>query len=430
MKRLLLLCVAAASTGACGPAATGSGPAPAAPTSAPTAAPPKPVALPAAVVPTAPVSALQAPGALIFGAKPDYAKAVAALEPVVREAKAPAEAWLYLGIAHARSGQRKPALEAFEKASQARTGWSAPAVAAVDLLRRLGDLREARALAEQAVKQHPDDPLARSALAAVHRDAREFDAALRHLQAALAVDPRSAPALCGLGLLFVAKGDPVAALAVLERALVMQPKSADLHAARGLALRAKGDVAAAAAAYSAALKLDPQHLGAHLALGEIFIANLDYAGAEAHFRAARAAFPRDLDALLGLARARFGRKDMKGAAALYEEALALQPDGPHALYQLARIYGEHLEKPAQGLEYLRRYQAAGGTIARDDKLAALKRNLEALVERERRGQPKGPPPGKAAPGKAAPAKAAPGKATAPPAPAGGAPTPATKGGTP
>jgi tetratricopeptide (TPR) repeat protein len=437
MTRLaLLLAVVAGAAVACGPAATATRP-PVAPSPAAAAAPPATAAPRPAPLPVAPRgTGLEGAVALIFGPRPDYAAAVEkVLAPLVGQPKCPAEAWLYLGIAQARGGHGKKALAAFEKAAEARPGWTAPTVAAIDFLRRRGDLKEARALAEKTVKKHPEDPLLRAALAAVHRDAREYDAALKHLQAALAVDPRSAPALCGLGLVFVARGDPAAALTVLERALTMQAKNADLHAARGLALRARGDVAAAAAAYTGALNLDPQHLGAHLALGEIFVANLDYGGAEAHFRAAHAAYPRDLDALLGLARARFGQKDWKGAAQLYRDVLAEEPASAHALYQLARIHGEHLEKPAEGLEYLNKYLAAGGTIAPADKVAALKRNLEALAERERRGQPKGPP-GKAAPapgkGPPAPAKGAPAPARPVGAP-GAAPTPPTssaKGGTP
>jgi tetratricopeptide (TPR) repeat protein len=445
MRLALLVSLLACAALACGPAATRPAAMPATAPAAGPAAAPAAVPAPAPVV-VAPGAGLDGAKALLFGPKTDVAAIEKVLAPLLGRPKTPAEAWLYLGLAHARAGHARKALTDLEKAAEARPDWSAPVVAAVDFLRRSGELKEARALGEKAVKKQPEDPLLRAALAAVHRDAREYDAALKHLQVALTVDPRSAPALCGVGLVFIAKGDPAGALTVLDRALEMQKKSADLHAARGLALRARGEVAAAAAAYTAALKLDPQHLGAHLALGEIFVENLDYAGAEAHYRVAHAIYPRDLDALLGVARARFGLKDMKAAAQLYREVLEREPENAHALYQLARIHGEHFERPGEGLEYLNKYLATGNKLVPAEKVAVLKRNLEALAERERRGQPKGPPgktppgkaapaPGKAAPapGKAAPAPApapAPGKAAAPPAGAPPASTTPTKGGTP
>ncbi|HEY3356247.1 MAG TPA: hypothetical protein VGQ83_23545, partial [Polyangia bacterium] len=96
-------------------------------------------------------------------------------------------------------------------------------------------------------------------------------------------------------------------------------------------------------------------------------------------------------------------------------ALRLAPDEPHALYQLARIHGDFLEQPAQGVQYLKRYKATGAKLAPDEKVASLLRNFEALAERAARGQPKPAPDGKR-PG----APIAPASARAP-APASGGP---------
>lgn len=61
------------------------------------------------------------------------------------------------------------------------------------------------------------------------------------------------------------------ALATLEAAIALDPKSADAHHWRGLTLEAKGDLKAAAANFKAALERNPDHLSALEHLGYAYL---------------------------------------------------------------------------------------------------------------------------------------------------------------
>ncbi|HSD29858.1 MAG TPA: tetratricopeptide repeat protein [Vicinamibacteria bacterium] len=127
----------------------------------------------------------------------------------------------------------------------------------VALMERSGAKEAAVRAREEALARRPVDPRRHAALAAALSGVGRFDAALKHLELALKLDPGFAPALVGMGDVFWERGDPRRAAAAYARALALDPGSADAHNKMGVALAVLGDQEGAVAQFSAALRILP-----------------------------------------------------------------------------------------------------------------------------------------------------------------------------
>jgi tetratricopeptide (TPR) repeat protein len=86
----------------------------------------------------------------------------------------------------------------------------------------------------------------------------ELDAALTHLNAALAIYPRNPTAWHNLGTLHLRAGRPAPAAEAYGEAIRLFPTYADAYAGRGMALAQTGDAMGALAALGRAIELDPR----------------------------------------------------------------------------------------------------------------------------------------------------------------------------
>jgi Flp pilus assembly protein TadD len=199
-------------------------------------------------------------------------------------------------------------------------------------------------------------------------------AAIRHYQAALAIQPRYPGALNNLGLALIEGGDFVGAEQNLREAIRLKPQFSEAWSNLGLVLARSGETVSAAAAYREALRiradnadahgnlggmLDAQGRGeealAHLReavrlrpesaqthgnLGIYFARRGDIPTARGHFEEAVRLRPTSAEAHnnLGLALAQQGRLEV--AARHFREAVRLRPDFRDALSNLARAQAE------------------------------------------------------------------------------------------
>ena len=199
------------------------------------------------------------------------------------------------------------------------------AAAALDVYRRA-----ARTWPTDAPLLHDLAVAARDAArsASVEKAAALREEATRADEAALALDPRSATALNGLGLAAIADRRAADAARSFERAAALDPTNASYWANLGNARRAAGDVAGAEQAYRRALDADARHADAANGLGVLLVEAKRPAEAVPWFERAIAASPALVEAQLNLGIALQQAGDPTRAAAAYRAVLASAP--PHA----------------------------------------------------------------------------------------------------
>jgi Flp pilus assembly protein TadD len=155
----------------------------------------------------------------------------------------------------------------------------------------------------RAVASVPGSTRTHTALGWALLRSRDVSAASNEFSLALAINPRSVPALQGLAMCAAAGSDSKKTAEVLTRLVRLTPRDAFAHHNLGYALLQQQNFRPAARHFDAALKLNPKMVAAHNGLA---------------------------DALLGL-----GRTDQ--ALRQTQEALRLDPGNPSALSRLKRL---------------------------------------------------------------------------------------------
>ena len=205
-------------------------------------------------------------------------------------------------------------------------------------LKEAGQIDAALAAYRQAAKRWPTDAMMLHDLAVTARDAAGaakgpsaralLDEAMRADLAALTLEPNSAAAHNGLGLLAIDHDRAAEAVQAFERAAAIDSNNASYWANLGNARRATGDRAGAEQAYRRALDADPRTADAANGLGVLLVEANRPAQAAPWFERAIAAAPDLVEARLNLGIALQGAGDAKGAAGAYRLVLAAQGNHP------------------------------------------------------------------------------------------------------
>jgi len=184
----------------------------------------------------------------------------------------------------------------------------------------------------QAARRWPTDATLIHDLAVTAREAAATAAgplaeslrqeAVRADEAAVAIDPQSATALNGLGLLAIDAGRPADAVKSFERAAAIDPNNASYWGNLGNARRAAGDRAGAEQAYRRALEVDPRYGDAANGVGVLLVEAQRPGEAVSWFERAIASAPDLVEARLNLGIACEQAGDRARAAEAYRRVLA------------------------------------------------------------------------------------------------------------
>ena len=218
-------------------------------------------------------------------------------------------------------------------------------------LKEEGQLDAALAVYRQAAKRWPTDAMLLHDLAVTARDAANtaqgsnaganakalHDEAMRADQAAVTLEPNSAAALNGLGLLAIDADRAGDAVKAFERAAAIDSNNASYWANLGNARRATGDRAGAEQAYRRALAADARTADAANGLGVLLVEANRPAEAAPWFERAVAAAPDLVEARLNLGIALQQSGQRARAAEAYRQVLAAP-----ARYQRERDAAAHL----------------------------------------------------------------------------------------
>jgi tetratricopeptide (TPR) repeat protein len=258
------------------------------------------------------------------------------------------------------SQQTRPAGAEFERAY----------AEGVEALRR-DDAAAARAAFERAATLAPDSSRAHFQLAQALAMQRQFEAALEHLGACLAIDPADAQAhyLSAVALTELGRLEP--AVEQVRAALGLDPRQPRYLHQRGVILRLQGRGDEALEAFEAAERLDPaspvfpfeegvtlfgmrQHARALVAfrrahslkpgwpelenyIGSCHRVRGELDEARRAFQAALDTDARNSNALFGLGAVEMARGDLPAAERYLLRAAELDPDNPFLRYRLGRL---------------------------------------------------------------------------------------------
>ena len=205
-------------------------------------------------------------------------------------------------------------------------------------LKDAGQLEAALAAYRGAAGRWPADAMLLHDLAVAAREAANastganaramHDEAMRADQAALTLEPNSAAAHNGLGLLAIDTNRARDAVASFERAAAIDSNNASYWANLGNARRASGDRAGAEQAYRRALETDARTADAANGLGVLLVEANRPAEAAPWFERAIAAAPDLVEARLNLGIALQSAGNAKRAADAYRLVLAARGDHP------------------------------------------------------------------------------------------------------
>src|ERR1700733_3731938 len=175
-------------------------------------------------------------------------------------------------------------------------------------------LAKARRLLERSAREHPKAAAPLAVLGDLDIELQTYEAAIKHLSAALALDPANNETRDRLALAYKSKGDAAAALAQLSKSLARDPNDALAHFLRAQIFDDRNQDDRALPEAEKVLALEPQNLPGRTLLGKILL------------RVSESANPADAPALCS-----------RAADALKPVADA-QPSDSETLFILARAY--------------------------------------------------------------------------------------------
>ncbi len=318
--------------------------------------------------------------------------------------------WPYLdAVVLQRLARHADAAARLERALQAAPGYLPARVKRAEALLDAGDLEPAKRAFEALSGVPAAVPAAELGLGRIAAAEGRHDAAVAHLERAVALFPEWGAAYYALALSYRAVGRREDAQRALERhaqygarwPAIDDPVLATVTALRddaettlrkGLKLADAGDLAGAIAAHEAALARDPSIAQAHVNLISLYGRTGQWAKAEEHYRAAvvlgfnldEAHY--DYGVLLGL------QKQWALAEAAYRQALAVNPHHAQASNNLGQVLegARHVEEAAtayrQAVESQPTFRLARFNLGR--MLLALGRPEEAIGELEKLTEPR------------------------------------------
>jgi tetratricopeptide (TPR) repeat protein len=296
-----------------------------------------------------------------------------------------AEGYHNLGVALEAQGKLGEARAAYERAR----GLKALRQASVNLgvvLEKQGDVPGASAVYAQAIRDFPEDGVARARLAALYREAGQLDDAWRLAREALVREPRAVGAYRVLARVALQRNDLDLAKLIALRAQKLDDRDPELPWIVGQVHARQGDDAAAQAQFRKALALRDGFLPARFALLEGAVKKHAWGSVAEHAAAILKAEPGNAAVQLahGLALRYTGKPDE--ALAAYDRAEKASGDRLPETHLargvlLARVKSEC--EPA--LAELKLYTTRSGPLLPEgSQVQKLQRECEAQLEENRK----------------------------------------------
>ncbi len=279
------------------------------------------------------------------------------------------EAWYDTGWLELARHHTDEAIAALEKAQSILPTYAPTTEALGQAYARAGRPGDAIRVLRAFLDKQPNAKEAnavRVQLAGAQRRANKLDEATETLRAVLRSEPRSAPALSALGMVYEARGQHELADLVLHRALDIDKESkaaADVCNNLGLVALARRRDQEAFADFDSASRLDPTLTVARRNKAMVYLDCGDYGRAAEELRDVTHADATDVEAWNALGVAERGAGKFDAAQRAYEKALAADPTGPRAadvLFNLAVLQMDFKKDPDKARARLDEYLKLAG----------------------------------------------------------------------
>lgn len=230
---------------------------------------------------------------------------------------------------------------------------------------------------ERAVALMPDYPAAYNNLGATLRAAGRLDDAIARYRQALELKPDFASASYNLANALLEQGKATDSAESFRQALRDNPNSVEAHNNLGIALAKNGDLPGAINEFRAALALDDRSVHAHRNLGNMLYDMGQRAEGLAHLERAIEVAPNEPEAAYDIGTILLQEQRFAPAAARFEAALKIKPDWAEAHNNLGIALASQ-GRIAQALPHFERAVELNPNLAdaranRDQALAALKK---------------------------------------------------------
>lgn len=296
--------------------------------------------------------------ALVHDAQGDYAASEAALQQVIQRKPTFKSGWQLLSVVYRKLKQPKQALVAINKALQIEANNAQllnekggvltnlrryrEALAAIDaaiaqapraafyvnrgmVLMRMGQHKEARTTANQALEIDPNLAAAYTNRGTAHQLLRRFDAALADYQTAIQLDPEDAYAYSGLGHFYHSQNRSNEALSQFGKSIAIDPNNAPSYSGRGYVYFELGRYGDAISAHTKAIQLEPtlpNHLSSR---ANVYLLRQQYQNAIADWSKAIELDSQNPTYFHGRGEAYAGLNQPKAAIADFSQAIQLAP---------------------------------------------------------------------------------------------------------
>jgi len=237
----------------------------------------------------------------------DIASAVVTLRQLIKVRPEVEAAYNLLARAYLGQDNATEALAVYQQVAAATPNNPEPVVQEAITLMRLGRGEEARQLLETVRTKAPNYFPCLEQLVALDLGEKDYAAARRRVDAAIALDPKQAGDYLLLGKIYYAQQDYTAAETALKKAIEAQPDSA----------------------------------AAYYLLAQLYVESKRDRDALANLQAVTAKNPNDTNALMMMGLIQEQEKSYSAARDTYEKAVAANPDFTPALNNLAYIDAEY-----------------------------------------------------------------------------------------
>jgi arylsulfatase A-like enzyme/Tfp pilus assembly protein PilF len=273
----------------------------------------------------------------------EYDDALKKLNEVIAEDPGIMEARQVRGQIYTELDRYEEAVGECRAALEIDPEYSAAIFTMAQAYRKLKKFEEAAAGFRRLIQLDPKDPKPYMNLGEISIDTGDFDAAISHLEKALAADPEhSAVAHNLLGSAYLEKKMLEPAEREIRKSLEMRPQIPDAHYNLGLLYEEKGDLQKAEEEYRKEIEIHPGAHPAYFNLALLLAKAGDGQGEFANFKEAVKANPRFARGYLFLAKAYLDRNEnFDEAIRLALKGLELEPEAesaPLGHYILADIY--------------------------------------------------------------------------------------------
>jgi len=273
------------------------------------------------------------------------------------------EAWHDLGVIAYKDGDDDTAIDAFTRALKIKGNHTPSLLARAEAHRRAGHRKDARDDYELALKNaEEDDPNRKDAaarLAALLRDAGEFDDAVSVLRDTVRVSGTNAKIYTELGLIYIAQKRFELAQLVLAKAAELDAKDPAVYNAFAVLALRQGKAQEAFERFDQAVSLDPFYIDARFNKAAVLLDAGDYARARTELTTIVEKRPDDYAAFVALGVAQRGLKDFAAARTTWDRVIKEAPrrSAPRAdaMFDVAILQLDYMNDATGGRTALERY---------------------------------------------------------------------------